>query len=107
MWTEKPKIARPCDGRPRLHLGQHIGRVIALRLGRQPLDAQVNLAHFEAGRLEAKVEIENRELLELLSEQTVIPHRVLGQPVVCDHESFGLGLAQMVETNGGDLGPSE
>ena len=92
MWTEKPKIARPCDGRPRLHVGQHIGRVIALPLGRQPLDAQVNLAHFEAGRLEAEVELHGREFLELLGEQPLVPLGIFGQPVVRDHEGLGLRL---------------
>jgi ParB-like nuclease domain len=69
--------------------------------------AQVNLAHFEAGRLEAEVELHGREFLELLGEQPLVPLGIFGQPVVRDHEGLGLRVAQIVETDGRDFAPPQ
>ena len=40
-------------------------------------------------------------------EQAVVPGRVLGQPIIGDHERLGLSLAKMVEANGWYFGPAE
>jgi hypothetical protein len=90
-----------------LHFGQSIAPVVSFRLLCQPLDTYVDLGHREAGYLETEVEPQLRELLQLLGEQAVVSHRVLGQAVVGDHEGPGLVLAQMVDGNHRSFGPSE
>ncbi len=92
MLPEKPHISDFADRRSYRDLGQRIGRISSLGgcvLERG--DPQVDLAHLEAGHFEVEVETAERKVPELLGEQTVVPGRDLGQPVVGDHEGARLG----------------
>src|SRR5262249_14190330 len=60
-------------------------------------DPQIDLGHLEAGDLDSEIEVDQRELLQLLREQPVIPDGDLGEPVVGDHERLGLRAGQVVE----------
>jgi len=108
MLAEKQQIADLADLRPRRDLGQDVGRVVLLGgLVFERVYPQVDLAHLEAGHLEAEIEAEQREVLELLGQQAVVPRGDLGQPVVGDHERAGLGRAQVFEAQRRHLGPAE
>jgi hypothetical protein len=64
---EKPEIADGGHRRPRRGIGQDIVRVVALRRRlSERIDQQIDLAHLEAGDLEAEVEPEQRKILEVL-----------------------------------------
>ena len=80
---------------------QDVGRVIAI-FGQllEGCDPQIDLAHLEPGDLDTEIESEQREVLELLGEQPVVPGGDLGQPIVSDHERAGLGRAQVIEAEG-------
>ena len=105
---EQPQIAELADRRPRRQLGYGIGGIVS-RLGHfvERGDPQIDLAHFEAGDLEAEIEVEQRELLELLRQEPVVPARDLGQPVVGDHKSAGLRRGQVIEAQRRHLGHAE
>src|ERR1035437_9082559 len=77
-------------------------------LGRHSIvRSQVDLTDLEAGRLETEIEVELREIPELLGEQVLIPSRGLGQPVVGDHIRPSLRLGQMRRTDRWYLVPVE
>ena len=67
MVAEEPEIAQLADRRPRRGFRRSIGRVVTLR-GHviEGVDPQVDLGRHEAGDLEAEIEPEEREVLELL-----------------------------------------
>jgi len=68
-----------------------IGRVgILAGLSSSEADPQVDLGHLETGDLEAEIETAEREVLELLGQQPIVPGRNLSQPVIGDHEGTGL-----------------
>jgi len=74
MLTQEPDIARGADGLARKGRGNSVGRiVVVLRPGREPLNPEVDFAHFEAGCVQREVEVEHRQLMQLLGEQPIIP----------------------------------
>ena len=108
MATEKPQIPDLAERRPRRKFGYRIGGVVGrVRLVLERCDAQIDLAHLKAGELEAEIEAEQREVLELLRQQLVVPGGDLGQPVVGDHEGAGLRGGQVIEAEGRHLGNAE
>ncbi|MGB9646771.1 MAG: hypothetical protein WCB44_16855, partial [Stellaceae bacterium] len=82
-------------GGPRPNFGHQIGRVVAFRHVLERGDPQIDLTHLDTGELETKIEAQQREILELLGEQPVIPGRNFAQPVIGDHEGLGLGRGEM------------
>jgi hypothetical protein len=63
--------------------------------------------HLEAGDLDIEVKSAERELLELLSEQPIVPSGNLREPIVGDHEGARLGRRQVIEAQCRHLGHSE
>src|SRR6266436_10442387 len=70
-------------------------------------DPQIDLGHLEAGDLEAEIEPEEREVLELLGQQPVVPGGDFGQPVVGDRKGASLGRRQVIEAERRYLAPAE
>jgi hypothetical protein len=99
MAAEEPQIPDLADRRLGRDLGHGISRVVIL-LGHviERGDPQIDLGHLEAGHLEAEIESEEREVLELLGQQPVVPGGDLGQPVVGDRKGASLGRGQVIET---------
>jgi hypothetical protein len=105
MRAEQPQIAGLADRRPRRRFHHGIGRVVTLR-GRilEGAGPQIDLANLETGDLNVEVESDQRERLELLAEQPVVPGRDLGQPIIGDRECAGLHWAQVIEAQRRHLG---
>ncbi len=106
MRAQDPEITQCRDGWSSSG-AQVIGGVVARRGLLHPLDEQVDLAHLEAGDLQAEVQLLEGEVPERLSQEAFIPGRVLGQLIVGDHERLGLSLGQVLQTDGGHLGPTQ
>src|SRR5207248_8512404 len=70
-------------------------------------DPQIDLAHLEADHLDTEVEIGQREILELLGEQPLVPLGILGEPVIGDYQGAALRFAEPIEHDRRDLGPAE
>jgi hypothetical protein len=84
--------------------GAHIcGIVVVFRRILERCDPQIDLAHLEADDLDVEIETNQRQMLELLRQQPVIPDRNLGQPVIGDHESAGLPGRQVIQAQGRHL----
>src|SRR5438477_13130033 len=107
MLAEPPEIAGLADRRARARFGIGIGRILGRRLAIEFGDLEVDLAHLEADDLDAEIELGKREVLELLGEEPLVPLGGLGEPVVGDHQSSALGLAETVDLDRRDLGPAE
>ena len=106
MGTKEPQIPDLAEWRPRRKFGYRIDWVVGrVRLVFEGCDAQIDLAHLKAGELEAEIEAEQREVLELLSEQPVIPGGDFGEPVVGDHEGACLLRGQVIKAQRRHLGP--
>ena len=105
MRAEQPEVTRFGDRHGRRR-GDGIGRVV---VGRdiEALNAEVDLAHVEADRLKAEVQVQGREILQALREELIVPAGVLGQAVVGDHVRPSLGRAQVFEADRRHLGPAE
>src|SRR6516225_1338043 len=106
MIPEQPKIANVAYG-VRRNGRQRIRSVRLFAYLFEPLDAQVDLANLEPGGLEAKVEVELGQFLELLAQDPVVPGGGFGQAVIGDLEGFGLRLIQVLEPHRWHLGPAE
>ena len=108
MAIEVPQIPDLAERRAGRNLGHHICRVV-VGLGRvvERCDPQIDLAHLEAGDLDVEIEAEQRELLELLGQQPVVPGGDFGQPVIGDHEGAGLRRGQVIEAQCRHLGHAE
>jgi len=108
MVAKEPEIAQLADRRPGRDFRCGIGRVVTL-LGHviERGDPQVDLGRHEAGDLEAEIEPAEREVLELLGQQPIVPGGDLGQPVVRDHEGTDLRRGQVIEAQGRHLGHAE
>ena len=104
MIPEQPKIANVAYG-VRRNGRQRIRSVRLFAYLFEALDAQVDLANLEPGGLEAKVEVELGQFLELLAQDPVVPGGGFGQSVVGDLEGFGLRLVQVIEPDRWHLGP--
>src|ERR1700729_886907 len=79
---DEPKIAAAGNGWPG-NVGDR--RLDGARLSCvKGLDAQIDLAHVEADRLD--VEFDARQRLQLLGQEPIIPQSNLRQPVIRDHE---------------------
>ena len=59
MAVEQPEIAGAAYSRPRRRRDR-IGRIVFGIFGVQPLNAQIDFAHFKAGGLELEIEVEQR-----------------------------------------------
>jgi len=64
-------------------------------------------AQLEAGDLEAEIEVEQREILQLPCQQPVVPDRDLGKPVIGDHKGASPGWGQMIDAHRRRLGHAE
>ena len=76
MRPKQPQISRLADRRRRRDLGQDIGRVGTR--GRRVVergDPQIDLAHLKAGDFDVKIETAERQVAQLLGQQTVVPSR--------------------------------
>src|SRR5271167_3735709 len=80
--------------------------VTALR-GVQRLDPKIDLAYFEADRLDVEIQIDDSQRLQRFAEQPIVPDRDLGQTVVGDYERALLRLGEMFEANGRDFAPAQ
>src|SRR5258707_8798338 len=98
MATEDPYITEFTERQAGRNVGQYICRIIG-GLGRvlEGGDAQIDLAHLEAGVFDVEIKPNQREVLKLLREQSVVPGRDLGEPVVGDHERASLGWGKMIQ----------
>lgn len=86
----------------------HIGRILLTgRSRREALNEEINLAHLEASSLQTEIEIKIRQFLELLGKETIIPGGILGEPIVRDQEGAGLGLGQVLKTDGRHLSDAQ
>ena len=85
-------------------IGGSIGACLSCPKG---LNAQIDLAHVEADRLDVEVEFDARQRLQLLGQEPIIPQSNLRQPVIRDHEGPLLGLREMLEPNGRNFAPSQ
>ena len=87
---EEPNIAARVTASPEM---SGIGSSVALvSFGLSEVDAQIDLAHVEADRLDVEVEFDARQRLQLLGQEPIIPRSDLRQPVIRDHEGSLLGL---------------
>lgn len=109
MRPQQPQVAGPAHGRAGARCGREgvggVGPVLAG--GGEAFDAEVDLGHLEAGRLEGKVELGQREVAQRLGEQLLVPARGLGELVVGQHEGAGPLRAEVVEADHRHLGPTE
>jgi len=105
----KPHIPDPAEWRPRRQFGYCVGRVVVGLSGHviERRDPQVDLPYLKTSYLDAEIEPEQREVLELLRQQLVVPAGNFGQPVVGDHEGACLGRGQVIEAQGRHLGNAE
>jgi len=71
------------------------------------LDQHIDLCQLEAGVGELEQFVDQRQLLELESEDLFVPLRKLSQAVVGEHEAAPLCLAQMFDRDGGDRGQAD
>ena len=108
MAAEEPQIADLAQRRPRRRFGHVVARIVS-RVGHvvECSDPQVDLAHLEPDDLDVEIQPREREVLELLRQQPIVPGRVLAEPVVSDHEGADLGWGQMIEGERWHLGPAE
>ena len=108
MAAEEPQIPDLAQRRPRRRFGHLVARIVGrVRHVVECSDPQVDLAHLKAEDLEVEIEPREREVLELLRQQPIVPSRVLTEPVVGDPEGAGLGWGQMIEGERWHLGPAE
>src|ERR1017187_5696836 len=82
VFAEQPEIARTRYWRSAYGSGKIIRAVLLFRLGDEPFDAKIDLAHIEASRLKAEIQVGHRQLAELFCEQAIVPDRVLAQLVI-------------------------
>ena len=64
---------------------------------------EFDLTEFEAGCLDGKIGLGQRNLAQLLDQQLVVPRGILREAVVGDHEGAAARLVQVVEQNRRDL----
>jgi hypothetical protein len=103
--TQEPEVADATDVGTRHDRNRRFrGAGIA---GIERLDAQINLAHVEADRLNIKVEIDARQRLELFAKQPVIPNSDFRQAIIGDHKSLTLRFREVLKTDGRNLAPTE
>src|SRR5690242_10539961 len=94
--------------RPRTSPRQRIGGIlISFQPWGQAPNPQINLAYVEAGDLESKVEVLQRQLFQLFRKQAVVPERVLRQTVVGNEEGPQLSVTEMRHADGGHLAAAE
>ena len=110
MRAEPPEVAGAAD--PRAGDGRASGGWIRPRAGRalrgsQRLDPKIDLARFEADRLDFEVEFDPCQSLKLFAEQPIAPDRDLGQTVVGDDEGAFLRLGEAFEADGGNFGETQ
>ncbi len=103
--SQQPKIAGPGDCGPQHGGNRPFGRFTAVL--RQRLDAQIDFANVESGRLERKIEAGACKLLQCFAEQPIIPGGDFGQAIVGDRKGPALGGGQMSETDGRDFGQAK
>ena len=98
MAAEDPQISELAEQRAGRNHGYRVGRIV-VGLGQilKRRDTQVDLGHLEASDRDIKIEAEQRKLLELLGEQSVVPGGDFGQPVIRDHKGAGLRGRQVIE----------
>src|ERR1700746_1283002 len=106
MAAKLPEIANSAD-RLFLQGRKLIGRIGRLRLFAETFDPKIDLAHIKAGCLKIEAEIEDRELLELLPQQPVVPGRVFRQAVVGNCKGTSLRGIEMLDRDHRDLAPAE
>jgi hypothetical protein len=104
MLSQQPAIIRSCNAPVlRYRLNDSVRRVrFTLSSAIEAFDSQIDFAHLEAGKLDTEVQGHFREVLEVLSQQAVIPFRDLAQTIVTDDERASLSFGQMLEGNGGE-----
>jgi hypothetical protein len=66
--AQQPQITRARYRRPLRYRGKVIRSVFRLARRSQAFDPEVDLAHLEAGRLQAEIQIQKRQLLQLLGQ---------------------------------------
>ena len=105
MPAKDPYITESADRWPCRDLGQNIGRVGLIRGKRvfQRLDPHIDLAHLKADIFDVKIEIAERQVSQLLSQQAVVPGRIFRQFIIGDRKGAGLGWGQMLEADGWHL----
>ena len=103
--AEDPFITESADRRPRHDRGHDIGRVgrVLARRVFERGDPQIDLADLKAGYFDVKIEIAERQVAQLLSEQAVVPGCIFRQFVIGDHKGADLGWGQMLEAYGWHL----
>lgn len=69
------------------------------------VEQQVALAGRETGQLDIEIDLD--QLLEMLAEYVEVPHRLLRQPVVGDHDGPLVGGAEAGNRQRRDLGHPE
>ena len=91
---QQPEIAGPGDGWSRDGGNRPFARVtFGLR---QRLDAQIDFAGVETGRLECKIEVDDGKLLQRFAEQPIVPGGDLGQAIIGDRKGPTLGVGKMI-----------
>jgi hypothetical protein len=70
MAAEQPQVPKFADRCMAGFRRDHVGRIPLPGIGRdrQALNVHIDLAHLEAGRFEAELEVEDRQFLQLLRE---------------------------------------
>ncbi len=77
--AEQPEVAGPAHGETGEEGEGSVGRIrLALKRAVQALDAQIDLAHIEADRLELEVEFGEGEVAQRFGQQALVPGRGLG-----------------------------
>ena len=74
LFSDKPQISGSRYGGALRNTGQIISYIrFDVRVGVQLFDTQIDLAHREAGRLEAEVEVKDRKRPKLFGKKPIIP----------------------------------